>query len=99
MFNWRNLITRAVAGVVYVSILLFGVLYNQYSFVVVFGTILVLALDEFYKLIEQKTPHLISKLFNILFGVTIFLSAYLFLEEINILALPITSIIYLLFLF
>ncbi len=99
MLNWRNLITRAVAGVVYVCILLFGILYNQYSFVVVFGTILVFALDEFYRLIEQKTPHLISKLFNILFGVVIFLSAYLFLEEITILALPITSLIYLLFLF
>ncbi len=99
MFNWQNLITRAVAGVVYVCILLFGVLYNQYSFVVVFGIILVLALDEFYRLIEQKTPHLISKLFNILFGVSIFLSAYLFLEEKSIVALPIASITYLLFLF
>lgn len=99
MLNWRDLVIRAAAGVVYVCILLFGILYNQYSFVVVFGTILVIALDEFYRLIEQKTPHLISKLFNILFGVSIFLSAYLFLEEKSILALPITSITYLLFLF
>ena len=99
MLNWRNLFTRGVAGIVYVCVLLFGILYNQYSFVVVFGTILVFALDEFYRLIEQKTPHLISKLFNILFGVTIFISAYLFLEEKSILAFPITSLIYLLFLF
>lgn len=99
MLNWRNLFTRGVAGLVYIFILLFGILYNQYSFVVVFGTILVFALNEFYRLIEQKTPHLISKLFNILFGVTIFLSAYLFLEEKSILAFPIASLIYLLFLF
>ena len=99
MLNWRNLFTRGVAGIVYVCVLLFGILYNQYSFVVVFGTILVFSLDEFYRLIEQKTPHLISKLFNILFGVTIFISAYLFLEEKSILAFPITSLIYLLFLF
>ena len=99
MLNWRNLITRAVAGAVYATILLFGVLYNQYSFVIVFGTTLIFALNEFYRLIEQKTPHLISKLFNILFGISIFLSAYLFLEEITILALPIISVTYLLFLF
>ncbi len=99
MLNWRNLFTRGITGIVYVCILLFGILYNKYSFVIVFGIILVLALDEFYRLIEQKTPHLISKLFNILFGVTIFLSAYLFLEERSILAFPITSLIYLLFLF
>lgn len=99
MLNWRNLFTRGITGIVYVCILLFGILYNKYSFVIVFGIILVLALDEFYRLIEQKTPHLISKLFNILFGVTIFLSAYLFLEERSILAFPITSLMYLLFLF
>jgi len=99
MFNWRNLITRGVAGVVYIGILLFGILYNKYSFVVVFGIILVFALDEFYRLIEQKTPHLISKLFNIIFGVVIFLSAYLFLEDKSIIALPISSLTYLLLLF
>ncbi|MDD2551422.1 MAG: phosphatidate cytidylyltransferase [Dysgonamonadaceae bacterium] len=99
MFNRRNLITRAITGAVYIFILLFGILYNKYSFIVVFGIILVVALDEFYRLIEQKTPHLISKLFNILFGVVIFLSAYLFLEGKSILAFPISSITYLLFLY
>lgn len=99
MLNWRNIITRGVAGVVYICILLFGILYNQYSFVIVFGVILIFALDEFFKLIEQKTPHMISKLFNILSGVIIFLSAYLFLEEKSILALPISALVYLLFLF
>ncbi len=99
MLNWRNIITRGVAGVVYICVLLFGILYNQYSFVIVFGVILIFALDEFFKLIEQKTPHMISKLFNILSGVIIFLSAYLFLEEKSILALPISALVYLLFLF
>ena len=99
MFNWRNLITRGVAGAVYIGILLFGILYNKYSFVIVFGIILVFALDEFYRLIEQKTPHLISKLFNIISGVIIFLSAYLFLEEKSIIALPIASLTYMLLLF
>lgn len=99
MFNWRNLITRAIAGAVYIFILLFGILFNKYSFIVVFGVILVFALDEFYRLIELRTPHLISKLFNILFGILIFLSAYLFLEGKSILALPISSITYLLSIF
>ena len=99
MLNWRNLITRGVAGVVYIFVLLFGILYNKYSFVIVFGVVLVFALDEFFRLIEQKTPHLISKLFNIIAGVAIFISAYLFLEEKSILALPISALLYLLSLF
>ena len=99
MLNWRNLITRGIAGVVYIFVLLFGILYNKYSFVIVFGVVLVFALDEFFRLIEQKTPHLISKLFNIIAGVAIFISAYLFLEEKSILALPISALLYLLSLF
>ena len=96
MLNWRNLITRGVAGVVYVLILLFGILYNKYAFIAVFGFTLVLALNEFYRLIEDKTPHLISKLFNIISGTIIFISAYLFLEEKTMLALPLAALIYLL---
>ena len=96
MLNWRNLITRGVAGVVYVLILLFGILYHKYAFITVFGLILVLALNEFYRLIEDKTPHLISKLFNIISGAIIFISAYLFLEEKAMLALPLAALIYLL---
>ena len=99
MLNWRNLITRGIAGVVYIFVLLFGILYNKYSFVIVFGVVLVFALDEFFRLIEQKTPHLISKLFNIIAGIAIFISAYLFLEEKSILALPISALLYLLSLF
>ena len=99
MLNWRNLITRGVAGAVYVCVLLFGVLYNQYSFVIVFGVVLIFALNEFFKLIEQKTRHHISKLFNIISGIIIFISAYLFLEEKSILALPISALVYLLSLF
>jgi len=99
MLNWRNLITRGVAGAIYICVLLFGILYNQYSFVIVFGVILIFALDEFFRLIEQKTPHHISKLFNIISGVVILLSAYLFLEEKSILALPISALVYLMFLF
>ena len=96
MLNWRNIITRGVAGVVYIAILLFGVLYNKYSFVTVFGIVLVLALNEFFRLIEHKTPHLISKLFNIISGIVIFISAYLFLNEKSMLALPLSALLYLL---
>lgn len=99
MFNWRNLVTRGVAGAVYVAILLFGILYNKYAFIAVFSLILILALNEFFQLIEQKTPYLISKLFNISSGIIIFLSAYLYLEGRSIILLPIVSLGYLLLLF
>lgn len=96
MLNWRNLITRGVAGAIYIVVLLFGVLYNKYSFILVFGVVLALSLNEFFRLIEQKTPHLISKIFNIASGVIIFISAYLFLEDKSTFALPISALFYLL---
>lgn len=99
MLNWKNLITRGVTGAIYICILLFGILYNKYSFVVVFGTILIFALNEFFRLIEDKTPYQISKLFNIISGLIIFISAYLFLEEKSILALPVSALLYMLSLF
>ena len=96
MLNWRNLITRGIAGAIYIVILLFGVLYSKYSFILVFGVVLALSLNEFFRLIEQKTPHLISKIFNIASGVIIFISAYLFLEDKSTFALPISALFYLL---
>ncbi|SCM57728.1 Phosphatidate cytidylyltransferase [Petrimonas mucosa] len=76
-----------------------GILGGKYSFIAVFGLFLVIGLYEFYRMTEKNTSHAISKAINIASGFSIFLSAYLYLENICRIALPLSSIIYLLILF
>lgn len=49
-------------------------------------------------MMEKDTSHAISKIFNIVMGVTIFFSVFLYLEEISLIALPISGLLYLLIL-
>ena len=77
--NARDLITRAGAGVVYILLILLGVLGGRTTFLIVFGAILAIGLFEFYRMVEKDTSHAISKIFNILMGVLLFLSVFLFI--------------------
>lgn len=97
--NFKNLVTRAGAGAVYVLIVLLGVLGGRFSFIVVFGLIIGLALYELYRMMEKKTSHAISKVFNIISGMAIFFSVFLYLENIYTYALPTLILIYILVLF
>lgn len=97
--NSKNLLTRIVAGIIYIAVILIGILGGKHSFIAVFGAFLVIGLFEFYRMSEKNTSHAISKVFNIATGLLIFFSAYLYLEDICSIALPVTAITYLLILF
>jgi phosphatidate cytidylyltransferase len=97
--NLKNLFTRAGAGFIYILIILLGILGGRYSFLVVFGIILALALFEFYRMVEKDTSHAISKIFNITHGLLLFVSVYLYMEGISFDALPVIILVYLLTLF
>ncbi len=94
----KDIGTRAVAGTLYILFILLGVLGGRFSFVIIFGSILGLGLFEFYRMMEKDTSHAISKIFNIVMGVVIFFSVFLYLEEISLIALPISVLLYLLIL-
>ncbi|MDD4777885.1 MAG: phosphatidate cytidylyltransferase [Fermentimonas sp.] len=96
--NIKDLATRAGAGILYILIILLGVLGGRYSFLIIFSTILGIALFEFYRMMEKDTSHAISKIFNIIMGVLIFFSAFLFLEDLSKRILPVTVLSYLLIL-
>lgn len=87
-----------MAGTLYILFILLGVLGGRFSFVAIFGTILGISLFEFYRMMEKDTSHAISKIFNIVMGVVIFFSVFLYLEEISLIALPISVLLYLLIL-
>lgn len=94
--NIRNLLTRAGAGIIYILIILVGILGGKYFFIAVFGLIIGLALFEFYRMVEEGTSHNIGKIFNIVSGIVIFLSAYLYLDALSVYTLPIILSVYLL---
>lgn len=96
--NLKDIFTRAGAGTIYILVILFGLLGGRFSFLAVFGTILGSGLFEFYRMVEKDTTHAISKIFNILMGVVIFISVFLYLESINIYLLPVFILTYLLIL-
>lgn len=94
----KDVVTRAGAGILYILFILIGLLGGRFSFVVILGTVLGISLFEFYRMMEKDTSHSISKIFNIIMGTLIFLSVFLYLEEISLIALPISVLLYLLIL-
>lgn len=96
--NIKDIITRAGAGIIYILVILLGLLGGRFSFLAVFGAILGSGLFEFYRMVEKDTSHAISKIFNILMGVIIFISVFLYLEGIYTYLLPVFILTYLLIL-
>lgn len=94
--NIKNLITRAVAGIIYILVVLLGILGGRFSFLAIFGAILGTGLFEFYRMVEKDTSHAISKIFNIVMGLLIFVAVFLYQENINNYALPVMIMLYML---
>lgn len=77
-----------------------GILFNQYSYLIVFSIITSLALYEFYSLLSKagKTP--LSKVLNTIGGLCLFISAYFFFSSTShSLILLVPYAVYLLILF
>ncbi len=60
----RNLLTRSLSGVIFVSIFLSAILFSEKSYVALIGVFTLIALWEFGKLIQftHKTPYLLALL-------------------------------------
>lgn len=76
--NLSNLAQRAIAAIVGVSIILVAILYNEWTFWILFLTISVLTQREFYKLLKLDENHPLS-FYGIVCG--IILNALTFLIE------------------
>lgn len=73
-----NIITRILAGGVFVGLLLGGLFINEYTFCLIFSILTVLCLYEFYRLIEKSTGINVSIYVSILGGLVLFWSSYLY---------------------
>lgn len=72
----KNLIKRAITGVVFVAIMLLGLSINQYFFVSIFGIFLLLSHFEFYRLIGTSgyRPNMLA---STMLGMVLFVVSYL----------------------
>jgi len=79
----NNLIIRIFTGIIFVVILLGSILYSKYSYAIVLGIVQLLALFEFYGLIENHAKTPVSKFLNIVGGIFLFAGSFLFFAGIN----------------
>ncbi len=81
MLNIKNLGTRIATGIVFIAVLMGGILYSQYSYLVVFSLITVLALYEFYGLISKTKSAEVNKVLNTIGGLLLFVGAFFFFSS------------------
>lgn len=73
-----NIVTRILAGIVFIALLLAGILINEYTFVAVFALLTTLTLYEFYGLIEKDAKVKVSKWLNLIGGLLLFGGVFLY---------------------
>lgn len=93
-----NFVVRVLAGIVFVSLLIGGILINEYTFISIFSVVTALALYEFYGLMNKTGRASVSKCANSIGGVILFLASYLFFSH-NILAGFVAYALYLIIVF
>lgn len=74
----KNLISRILTGIVFVSVILVCILVSEYTYALIFCLIQVLALSEFYKLIENAYKINLSKAVNTIGGFLLFAGAFVY---------------------
>lgn len=74
----KNLIQRALTGFIYVALIIFGILWNQYSYLFLFLSIITLSLWEFYGLINKQKRTKMNVAYNSFGGIILFVSSFLY---------------------
>ncbi len=73
-----NIVVRILAGAVFVGLLIAGMLLNQYTYLVLFCLITALSLKEFYGLVQNNAGVSLSKTLNIVGGMLLVGSFFLY---------------------
>ncbi|MFR9165427.1 MAG: phosphatidate cytidylyltransferase [Dysgonomonas sp.] len=96
----KNLITRILTGIIFVTVTLGAVLFSQYTFLIIMCIILSLAMIEFYHLLEKSFKIKLNKKLNVLGGLLLFIGAFIYFSEVNRSILPfVPYILFILFSF
>lgn len=74
----KNFIARLLTGTAYVALICLGIVWNSYSFLVLFSLALLLCLWEFYGLVNAQKRTRINPYYNCFGGLILFVSTYLY---------------------
>ncbi|MDL2242033.1 phosphatidate cytidylyltransferase [Bacteroidales bacterium OttesenSCG-928-L03] len=74
----KNLIQRALTGLVYISLIIGGIVWNQYSFLALFLIVVSLCLVEFYGLLNTQKRTQVNVFYNTLGGLIMLIATYLY---------------------
>ena len=77
MANLNNFITRTLTGIIFVGVLVGGILWNAFSFALLFALITGLTLWEFYGLMKHYENARLRRLISTLGGVYLFVACFL----------------------
>lgn len=78
MLNLKDLSTRILTGAVFVSVLIGGILINEFTFLIVFSLVSVLALHEFYRLLQKTGKADLNIYLNTAGGLLLFVAGYFY---------------------
>lgn len=73
-----NIIIRTLAGAIFVALLVGGIIFNEYTFAIVFSLLTALCLYEFYGLVEREAK--VSKILNIVAAISLFGAGFLYFK-------------------
>lgn len=74
----KNLLLRSCSGLIFILIVAGGILYSPYSFLIVFGAVVVLSLWEFYRLINNGKTITVRIPLNCLGGLFFFAATFMY---------------------
>jgi phosphatidate cytidylyltransferase len=77
----KNLLIRTLSGLIYILLILSGICLGTWSYVTVFGLLLVLCLYEFYQLMNANEPVTVRPLINCVAGLYFFIATFLYLSS------------------
>lgn len=78
MLNIKNLGTRVLTGLIFISVLMVGIFVGDYLFLAVFSLTVSLALYEFYGLVTHSGEIQLNKIYNTAGGLCLFVCSYIF---------------------
>lgn len=79
----KNLIKRALTGIIFVAVLVGAICYHPLSFLVLFGLITGLTLWEFYGLVEHYENASLKRLICSLGGAYLFIATFLYTNQLT----------------
>lgn len=86
----KNMFTRLISGIIFISIIISSILISPYTFIIVFSIVTALAVREFHSLTNKKTEIEVNLPVAMIGGILLFICSYF--HSINFTAFPVYNL-------